>query len=79
MGGGALLGWAGVQAAVSVRPTAAGAARLALVRGLLVPGGLAVAAARTEDVRRRRLYASAATGNAVTVMAALVLARRLRS
>ena len=73
----ALLGWAGVQATAAVRPTPAGARRLALVRGLLVPGGLAIAAARSESPTRRRMYAGAATGNALSVVAALVLARRL--
>jgi hypothetical protein len=73
----ALLGWAGVQASAAVRPSAAGARRLALARGLLVPGGVAIAAARSQDRRRRLLYASAATGNAASVVAALVLARRL--
>lgn len=74
----ALLGWAGVQASAARRPTPAAARRLALVRGLLVPGGLAIAAARSEDGRRRRMYALAAGGNAASVVAALLLARRLQ-
>lgn len=74
----ALVGWAAVQASAALRPTPAGARRLALVRGLLVPGGLAIAAARSEDGRRRRMYAVAAGGNTASVAAALLLARRLR-
>jgi hypothetical protein len=73
----ALLGWAGVQASAALRPTPAAARRVALVRALLVPGGFWIAATRTESPTRRRMYAGAATGNALSVVAALVLARRL--
>lgn len=73
----ALLGWAGVQASAAVRPTPSAARRLALARGLLVPGGAAIALARSESPRRRRMYAVAATGNLLSAFGALVLARRL--
>lgn len=70
---GAVVGWAGLQAAIALRPTAAGARRLALLRAVLVPGDVAVLA-RSRGTTRASI-AVIGLGNAALAACAAMLAR----
>ena len=76
--GGALVAWGVLQTGVAARPDRASARRLALLRGVLVAGDLAVVVGRDHAIgRRRALYAAATVVNGAASFAALTLARRL--